>query len=257
MRATALLRNSVIYCLLLLLVSCNSQDLRDFSDQAHGLISIAHLKSMLKGNSYPITSDVSIEGYVIANDLYSEYSKEIVIADQSGGITIAVDQAQTSIHFPLSARITISCSGLQLGSINGRVTLGVRSREGYRLERLSHQEMARHIFIDRQNPQTIEPQVVEISDIKSEMAGNFIAIKDVEFVDAGKSWCDKNPTSEEYINTIRYAIDTQGNQIGVFTSHECSYSGESIPSGRGEICGMVEFIDRSAVIRIIQHNIFF
>ena len=253
----ALLRNSIILCISLLLVACGSQEIGDYESQAQGKISIAHLKTLLKGNSYRISDDVTIEGYVIANDLYSEYVKEIVIADQSGGIVIAVDEAQSSIRFPISAHITINCSGLQLGFINGRVTLGEKSSDGYRVERISQQNIARHIHIDKENPQTIEPNTICIEEITSLLAGNFIAIKDVEFEDAGKSWCEKDLSNNEYTDTIRYATDKDGNKIGVYTSRLCEYGGEIIPSGRGEICGIVETIDREPMIRIIQHNIFF
>ena len=254
---TAYLKNSIIFCLLLLFVGCESQEIGNFDSEPIGKISIAHLKTLLKGNSYRISDDITIEGYVIANDLYSEYIKEIVIADQSGGIVIAIDEAQSATRFPISAHVTINCSGLQLGFVSGRVTLGERSNDGYRVERISQQNIARYILIDKGTPQSIKPKTVNIKEITSLMAGNFVAIKDVEFEDAGKSWCDKDSSKDEYTDTIRYAKDKDTNKIGIYTSQHCDYSGETIPSGYGEICGIVENIDQQPVIRIIQHNIFF
>ena len=48
-------------------------------EHIRGRISIAHLKTLARDISTPILYDVTIGGYVAANDLYGEYYKSIVI----------------------------------------------------------------------------------------------------------------------------------------------------------------------------------
>ena len=249
----------VAMMLALLISACgNSPEIGDFEDTPNGLISIAHLKSLLKGNSTSLSDDVSVSGYVIANDMYGELYKEIVISDESGGIAIAVDVDRSATKFPLCAHITISCSGLQIGQVNGRPTLGTKSDGGYRVERLSQTLINRHILIDKTAPQSIEPQRVSIEEISTKLAGNFIRLDNVELRDeAGKTWCEKDSKSGEYIETTRYAYDVSGSKIGVRISAYCNYCDEKIPSGKGMICGIVEVENKTPVIRIVQHQINF
>ena len=245
--------------LALLFSACNSSpEIGDYDDTPNGLISIAHLKSLLKGNSNLLSDDVSVSGYVIANDMYGELYKEIVISDESGGIAVAVDVEKSATKFPLYAHLTISCSGLQIGQVNGRPTLGTQSENGYRVERLTQGLINRHILIDKTSPQTIEPQQVTIEEITTKLAGNFIRLDGVEFCDdAGKTWCEKDSDSGEYEETTRYAYDESGNKIGVRISAYCNYRSEKIPTGKGVICGVVEVEDKTPLIRIIQHQINF
>lgn len=250
--------NSLLVILLLTLSSCNSQKIGESQEELHGEITIAHLKTHLKGNSSRINEDISVCGYVIANDLYAELNKEIVIADQSGAIAIAVDVSNTAVKFPIYARITISCSGLQIGQTNGRPTLGSQSEQGYRVERLSSDQINRHILIDKKNAQPIEPQVVSIKDITPQTTGNFVRIDNVTFGDdSGKEWCEKDRSNGEYLETIRNVQDLDGNVIGIYISGECSYHNEIIPSDKGSICGIVEMHNQRPTIRIIQYMIDF
>ena len=54
--------------------------------------SIAHLKSLCDGrSSVVITDEITIVGFITANDLYGEFYKSLVLEDASGGITVAAD----------------------------------------------------------------------------------------------------------------------------------------------------------------------
>ena len=107
-----------ICALALLLCGCSEPiPAPEFNDKPYGLISIAHLKTMAKSEPHTITEDISIEGYVVANDLYGEYYKSIVICDDSGGIEISVDARQTAKIFPGAAKVTLHCTSLSIARI--------------------------------------------------------------------------------------------------------------------------------------------
>ena len=54
--------------------------------------SVAYLKSLCDGrNSVVVTQEITVQGYVAANDRYGEFTKSLVIEDATGGITVAAD----------------------------------------------------------------------------------------------------------------------------------------------------------------------
>ena len=222
------------------------------------MVSIAHLKSLAKSESYTITDDISIEGYVVANDLFGEYHKSIVISDESGGIEIAIDTNKSATQFPISARVVVYCSGLTIGDYGGRLTLGATPAGHYTVDRISAKDISRYFLVDKSVPKAIEPTRLNINEIAEEHIGNYIRMDDVTFSSqAGMSWCDKEPASGEYITTERTLHDRKGNALAVRTIAECLYRSEKIPSGYGVVCGIVEYFNGEYSLRIVNHQLLF
>lgn len=235
-----------------------SDPVAPFDEAPHGVVSIAHLKSLAKSESYTITDDISIEGYVVANDLFGEYYKSIVISDESGGIEIAIDTNKTATQFPISARVVVYCSGLTIGDYGGRLTLGATPAGHYTVDRISAKDISRYFLVDKSAPKAIEPTRLNINEIAEEHIGNYIRMDDVTFASqAGMSWCDKEPASGEYITTERTLHDRKGNALAVRTIAECRYRSEKIPSGYGVVCGIVEYFNGNYSLRIVNHQILF
>ena len=235
-----------------------SDSVAPFDEAPHGVVSIAHLKSLAKSESYSITDDISIEGYVVANDLFGEYHKSIVISDESGGIEIAIDTNKTATQFPISARVVVYCSGLTIGDYGGRLTLGATPAGHYTVDRISAKDISRYFLVDKSAPKAIEPTRLNINEIAEEHIGNYIRLDDVTFSSqAGMSWCDKEPASGEYITTERTLHDRKGNALAVRTIAECRYRNEKIPSGYGVVCGIVEYFNGEYSLRIVNHQLLF
>ena len=109
----ALQQNKLLIICAFALQLCGCGDptpMPEFDNSPYGIVSIAHLKTMAGSEPRTITEDISIEGYVVANDLYGEYYKSIVICDDSGGIEISVDARQTAKIFPYAAKVNIHCT---------------------------------------------------------------------------------------------------------------------------------------------------
>ena len=91
-------RTIVVLCSLWLIVACSGATKPELSGNAgndnpeSGLVSIAYLKSRYNGLSTNIKDDVSIKGTVVANDLFGEFYKRLVLVDDSGGIEISIDR---------------------------------------------------------------------------------------------------------------------------------------------------------------------
>lgn len=242
-----------------LLLSCDGKESHPtFEEPAPSTVSIAHLKSLCHSASDIITDDISIEGYVVANDLYGEYHKAIIIGDDSGCIEVLIDHTPTYSHFPISAQARIHCTGLALGTSGGKVVLGAQPTAEYNVERLSAQLCSQHIKIDKQTPREIEPQSIAITDLATPLIGSYVMLSNVTFgAAAGEKWCDTNPVSGKPITTSHTISDTNGNTLTVRTIAQCTYGNEPIPDGYGSLCGIIEYFDEEYSLRIINHRIDF
>lgn len=238
-----------------LLYSCSEPTpTPEFSDSPSGIISIAHLKTLATGQSRTITEDISIEGYIVANDLFGEYYKSIVLCDESGGIEISIETNSTASIFPCAAKVRVHCTSLVLGNYFGRVILGAKSYD-YTVGRIDESDFTRYFTIDRLSPKTIEPTPITIAEISPALIGNYVEIADVEFTDGGKQrWCDIDCESGEIITTERELCDTQGHSIWIRTIAQCSYASEMLPTGRGRIRGIIERYSNHYSLRIVNRQ---
>ena len=238
-----------------LLCSCSEPTpTPEFSDSPNGVVSIAHLKTLATSQSRIITEDISIEGYIIANDLFGEYYKSIILCDESGGIEISIETNSTAKIFPCAAKVRVHCTSLVLGNYSGRVILGAKSYD-YTVGRIAESDFARHFSIDKLSPKAIEPTHITIAEVTPALIGNYVEIAEVEFIDGGKlKWCDLDTESGEIITTERELRDTQGHAIWVRTIAQCSYASEILPAGRGRIRGIIERYNNRYSLRIVNRQ---
>lgn len=241
--------------LLLILCGCSDDNPNaEFPDTPHSVVSIAHLKTMATSQSRIITEDISIEGYVVANDLFGEYYKSIVLCDKSGGIEISVECNSTAMLFPIAAKVTIHCTSLTLGNYSGRVILGAESSD-YTVGRIAYSDFARFFSIDKLSPQAIEPNQITLSEISPKLVGNYVEIADVEFCEGGKlKWCDTDAATGKLITTERELRNAQGNSLWVRTIAQCSYGSEKLPAGRGRIRGIIEKYNSRYSLRVVNRQ---
>lgn len=228
----------------------------DYPETPHGKVTIAHLKSMCRAESQRITDDISIEGHIIVNDLYGEYTYSIIVGDSSGCIEISVDTDSTAEIFAVGARIVVRCSSLALGDYGGKVILGALPTGEYNIERIKEVDFARYFLIDETQVKTIEPQERKIDTISTADIGNYIILRDVQFSLGGTAtWCDIEAESGEYITTERQIIDSEGQTFNVRTIAQCLYRDEILPDTKVALCGIVEYFNGDYSLRVINHQV--
>ncbi len=245
-------------CLFSLLAGCSDRAAGEYPDEPYGSVSIAYLKSLARTASTVITDDIAVTGYVAVNDLYGEYTKEIILCDNSGGIEIAVDSRTTATEFPVSARVTVHCSSLALGNYGGRPILGAEPTGAYTVDRIAASDFGRYFLIDRSAPARVEPQRITIDELAPALIGSLVELRDVTFADqAGLAWCDTDPETGEYVTTSRTVCDRAGRSVAVRTIADCLYRAEPIPSGYGTLHAVVEYFNGEYSLRIANHGIDF
>jgi len=221
-----------------------------------GLVSIAYLKTLCKGRSTVIDKDVSIVGTVVANDLFGEFYKTVVITDASGGIEIGLDKIRLYEYFPLYSEVAVVCNGLALGRVGGKITLGAVPTGEYATDRISYSEIERYVLSVSEYPVTSDPTVLSIPELSVEHVSSLVMIEDLYIIDEerGMSWCDC--ADGAYVDTERHAVDANGNILILRMSGECSYAHETIPAGRMSLAGIVDYSNGEYFMRIANHYIF-
>ena len=238
--------------------SCSDDSPSAYGDKTDGCVTIAHLKTLARGLSTTINHDLTIEGYVVANDLFGEYYKSIVLCDGSGGIEISVDCDDTARRFPVAARVVVHCSSLALGDYGGAMVLGAQPTGEYIVDRIAEKDIDRYFVIDRSAAQNIEPQRVTIPQLTPSQINNYVIIEDVTFgSQAGEAWCERDTLTGDYLTTDRVLTDRDGNSIVVRIDSRCLYAFEPVPSGYGSVAAVVDYFDGAYLLRIVNRKVLF
>lgn len=248
-------RTALIKLLLLVLLpatSCDKTTSLTHKEPAGGVYSIAHLKSLCRSSSVTITDDITIRGAVTANDLFGEFYKMIVIEDESGGISIAVDLASTVDAFYFGAIVTVYCNGLTLCDYGGKIQLGTQPTE-YGAGRIPAAEIPRHL--DRSDPEgpLIEARTLAFNKIDSKHIDTYVCFEGVYFIEANP-WCDLDPETGRPMATERLLADGAGRTFAVRTASTCTYAKETVPQGTVSIKGVIDYFGGRYYLRVMSRD---
>ena len=254
-------RALIVLCSAWLAVACSATK-PDYSeipddDSESGLVSIAYLKSRCKGLSTNINSDISIRGTVVANDLFGEFYNTLVLVDESGGVEVSVDRERLCVDFPLYANVSVTCNGLAVGRVGGKVVLGAKPTGEFTTDRIADGDVSKYLLWQRGDITAVAPRKVRIADLGVENVSDYLLFEGVRFADdeVGRKWCEES--EEKYVETDRHIIDKDGNTLIVRVSPYCEYAGERIPAGTGSLCGIVDYSGDQFFLRIANHEVYF
>ena len=252
----------VLLCSLWASVACTSATRPEFSelpddDSESGLVSIAYLKSRCKGLSATIKADISIKGTVVANDLFGEFFKTLVLVDESGGVEVSIDKERLCADFPLYSNVAITCNGLAVGRVGGKVVLGAQPTGEFTTDRIAERDISKYLLRLEGSATSVVPRRVAIADLGVEHVSDYLLFEGVRFADdeVGRTWCEL--VDNELCETDRHIIDKAGNTLIVRVSPYSSYATEKLPSGVGALCGIVEYSGNAFALRIANHEVYF
>ena len=164
----------------------------DFEKEAPGTCSIAWLKSQGEDAGRLLTETIVVQGRVVANDRFGEWSRALVIEDDTGGITIFADAPQLADRYPFGATIVLYCNGLRLYDYGGKIVVGATpSAYGFGIGATA---IAAHLRRGEDRPLAPEPRVVSLDGIGAELVDAYVQVRNVRFRERG-SWCDRDPAT--------------------------------------------------------------
>ena len=241
-----------IVCISILLAAgCNSATKPRFNEiPESGTISIAGLKALCNGlPSVNITRNAYIRGQVVANDLFGEFYREIVIQDDSGGIAIALEGEALADKFPFGALVEVSCHGLTLSEYGGKVGLGTEPDETGKGE-IPADEIDRYIQVSTETEAAPRANVISLAEVGQEVVDTRVRFEGVRFIEPGATWCDVDPDTGRIVSTEREIEDSQGNRFRVRTLWSCDYANEILPEGVGSLTGVIDYFGGKYSLRV-------
>ena len=217
-------------------------------------ISIAHLKSLCKGDHYRIAKDYTIRGVVVATDWLGELNKSAIIIDETGGLEIAIDSRNISEHLPIYSEVTILCNGLMLARIGGKIELGAVPTGDFPLANIDDEMFDRYIQVvgicEDFVPPTKRISEIGVADISSVIRLDNIRLCGDE---QGLKWC--NTVDGKAETTYRTFIDSEGNTLEIRTLPSCIYALEEIPQNEITVTGVIDYSDNRYFLRIVNKYI--
>lgn len=219
-----------------------------------GVVSIAHLKSLCRGDHYPIVDDYRLRGVVVANSWLGEFPASVVVVDESGGVEVSIESPNLDKELPIYSEVEILCSGLMLARIGGKVALGACSDGDFPLANIDGELLSRYIRRTGQSreftPATKRFDELCNDDISSLCRFDRVRICDEE---RGLKWCDT--LDGDLVTTYRTLVDADGNRLEVCTLPTCRYALEDIPLNEISVVGVVDHSDNRYFIRIANKAI--
>lgn len=236
-------------------VSCETSTYDTSSTDNGETVSIAYLKSLCSGTVYPIRSDISICGSVVANDWLGEFYKSIVVSDSTGGIEICIDAAQLYRQLPVYSRITVFCNGMALGRVGGKIELGAYPSGDFPVDGLPAETISTYIRIDETACEPVPPAEKRPGEIGISDIGTLVVFRDISLAgDIGNGcWCETE--NGEYVTTRRRIVGDDGCTFAIQTRGSCIYAGEEMPTGKFSVSGIIDYSGGEYFMVTANHGI--
>ncbi len=203
-----------------------------------------------------ITDNIIIEGQVVANDAFGEFSHRVIIQDASGGVEILCDDDKLYSLYPIGVRLRVSCNGLYISSYNGVVRLGGAPTIDYSMGYLSPLEMNQHICAVGLESLAV-PTTVAVGDISFYHISTLVALDEVMIESECETFCTRDSLSGESVNTVHRIVDGAGDSIALRINKNAIYADEPLPSGKGLIYVIVDYVDDAFSVTISNARLLF
>ncbi len=196
---------------------------------------IAQLKTLhTLGTLNPITEDWIVKGTVVADDASGNLYQSFVIQDETGGIMVKIEIADSYTLFPVGREVYVKCKGLVIGDYNNLIQLGGFITDDGQLGNII--KISNHLVRGKKGTPPV-PKVKKISELTFDDVNTLVTVTGVQFVlaDTAKTYAD--PVTRTTYN--RNLEDCDGVKLLVRTSGYASFAGASLPNGGGTLTGVL------------------
>ncbi len=223
--------------IIILMIGCDKPVVIDYKPSDSTLVSIASLMEQASTTPNIIIGDVYIEGIVLSSDDNWNIRGSIYITDRTATVEVRVEEGDLYKLFPCGSKIRISCNSLHMYIYSGMMRIGL-DRENFWVTSIPKDKIP--VYIES-IPAPLEIITLDktIGQLDSKTLGYYIQISDVQFEENESicSWVENNEV------TKRVIIDKFGDSLSVKTLPTASFAQYRLPSGSGEIGGILIFED--------------
>lgn len=197
-----------------------------------------------------VKEDIVIHGYVSSSDESGNIYKALYIQDETGGLTISINQSGLNSSYRYGQEVVIPMKDLFVGKYNGQQQLGFPQyyTQGSVWEAtflpFEMWEAAAEIN-GLPDPSKVDTVTVSIADFQGKTdgetlrkwEGQLVRINSVKFQEADGTATFAN----EDATTNRTLIDANGNSLVVRNSNYASFRADMLPMGEGDVVGLLSY----------------
>jgi hypothetical protein len=200
------------------------------------LLAMHEIGALDSYDSIPMGSNIVICGYVSTSDEWGNNYKYINIEDETGGIQIKIDNKALYHKYNVGQRIYVKCDGLVLGDYRKLPQLGLWAND--QMQPVPNFKAYLYFFPDDSPmgaPNPIEMTTIPAAtDIPATMYNRRVRLIGATFVEGGLA-----TFSELGAATSREIKMSDGTSIVLRTSNYAKFASEILPTGTGNITGIL------------------
>ncbi|MBI1226819.1 MAG: hypothetical protein GC192_16405 [Bacteroidetes bacterium] len=197
---------------------------------------IAQLKALhTLGELETITEDWIVKATVVADDASGNLYQSFVIQDETGGIMVKIETADSYTLYPVGREIYIKCKGLVIGDYNNLYQLGGFITDDGQLGNII--KISDHLVRGKKGTPPV-PKVKTISELNFDDVNTLVTVTNVQFVVSDTAFTFADPVTRTTYN--RDLEDCNGVSLLVRTSGYADFAGVSLPEGGGNLTGILQ-----------------
>lgn len=195
------------------------------------------------GGVQEITSNIIIEGVVVANDESGNVYKQIIINDATGAIIIGINDVGLYAIAPKGQRVRIDCKGLHIGGYGKMAQIGALYNG--KVGRMNKYVFPSHVrLIDLPNPTQPEmtPDTINASfftEANMNALAKYVRLEGVEITEADgtATWAPEELQNSS--NVVERHIKMGSTNIVLRMSTYADFANEAMPDGKLNINGVM------------------
>ncbi|MFQ5447771.1 MAG: DUF5689 domain-containing protein [Saprospiraceae bacterium] len=186
------------------------------------------------GSLETITEDLVISGVVVADDATGNWYRTFVLQDETGGIEVTVDLADSYVFYPEGREIAIKCNGLVLGDYNDLIQLGGYIANDNTLGPIADvtEKIVKGALTDIPAPKNLTFAGLSLNDVST-----LVTFENVQFITS-----DTSTTLADALHQEAYNLHIENcafEAIVLRTSGFADFANENVPNGGGSITGIL------------------
>lgn len=196
----------------------------------------ANYAAATSATALTIEDDLYLKATVVGDDRSGNLFKSIILQDETGGISMGIDQSNYYTDYPVGQEVYVELKGLCVSVYGQEQQLGHPDGYLYRTPyEIFKQKVHKNGFA---KPQSVEEEVIEsFSDFSSKadkVKYTLVRLENVHFEQGGQA-----TYAEPDATTTRVLKDANDNSLDVRTSNYADFAAKQLPTGVGTVVGIL------------------
>ena len=201
----------------------------------------------LKDNvlSFPADSNYVLEATVTSSDEEGNFYRELYIQDSTGAMKILLDNKEIYKDYNQGQIIQIKLTGLNIEKDDYAAIyiLGLGGYDGdygFEIDKIPNDEQDNYIFRKScPKDENLTVKNLQIGSFYDTEMGKLVKFDNVEFITTDTATTYFDPSNASGHGTNKTIKNCNGNELIVRTSEYATFANDTIPSGKGNITGII------------------